>query len=67
MWKSGLLLFLGLTTALSANAKTVVYTDSLYPSVHCSSDINVVWLDAPEQFQQKTFAYLSGHDVKALI
>ncbi|MBC8946565.1 TIGR03757 family integrating conjugative element protein [Xenorhabdus indica] len=67
MWKSALLLWVGLLTSLSANAKIVIYTDIQHPPVNLSPDTQIVWLDAAEQHQRQIFAHLSADPQQALI
>lgn len=65
MWKSALLLWVGLLASLSANAKIVIYTDSQHPPVNFSPDTQIVWLDAAEQHQRQIFAHLSADPQQA--
>ncbi|MDE9430536.1 TIGR03757 family integrating conjugative element protein [Xenorhabdus bovienii] len=66
MKKPGLLLLMGWMVSLSTGAKTVIYTDHQHPPVNLASDSHVVWLDAPEQFQQQYFAQLSADPRQAM-
>ncbi|KLU16145.1 MULTISPECIES: TIGR03757 family integrating conjugative element protein [Xenorhabdus] len=65
MWKSALLLWVGVLASLSANAKIVIYTDSQHPPVNFSPDTHIVWLDAAEQHQRQIFAHLSADPQQA--
>ncbi len=66
MKKPGLLLLMGWMVSLSTGAKTVIYTDRQHPPVNLASGSQVVWLDAPEQFQQQYFAQLSADPRQAM-
>ncbi|MDC9595185.1 TIGR03757 family integrating conjugative element protein [Xenorhabdus sp. IM139775] len=67
MWKSGLLLWIGVLASLSADAKIVIYTDNQHPPAHFSPDIDVVWLDAPEQLHQQRFGQLPADPRQAAV
>ncbi|KLU15832.1 MULTISPECIES: TIGR03757 family integrating conjugative element protein [Xenorhabdus] len=67
MKKLNLLLYMGLVLPLSANAKTVIYTDSQHPPVNLSPDTQVVWLDTAEQQQKKIFSQLSADPQQAAV
>lgn len=51
--------------AVSAQAATVVYTDSQYPLTGLSSGYQVVYLDAPDVVQREVFGELSADPRKA--
>ncbi|MDC9606804.1 TIGR03757 family integrating conjugative element protein [Xenorhabdus griffiniae] len=67
MWKSALLLWVGLLASLSANAKVVIYTDSQHSPVNLSPETQIVWLDVAEQHQRQIFAHLSADPQQAAI
>ncbi|MCG3462058.1 TIGR03757 family integrating conjugative element protein [Xenorhabdus bovienii] len=67
MRKRYVLFFLGWMASLAVSAKTVVYTDSQNPPIYYSPDIEVVWLDAPEQQQKQAFAHLPADPQQAAI
>ncbi|CDH22435.1 TIGR03757 family integrating conjugative element protein [Xenorhabdus bovienii] len=67
MRKRYVLFFLGWMVSLAVSAKTVVYTDSQNPPIYYSPDIEVVWLDAPEQQQKQVFAHLPADPQQAAI
>jgi integrating conjugative element protein (TIGR03757 family) len=58
------LLAVGSATA-SAQADTVVYTDSQHPPTGLNAGYQVVYLDAPEQLQHEIFGELSADSLQA--
>ncbi|MGJ0626283.1 TIGR03757 family integrating conjugative element protein [Xenorhabdus bovienii] len=67
MRKRYVLFFLGWMASLAVSAKMVVYTDSQNPPIYYSPDIEVVWLDAPEQQHRQVFAHIPADPQQAAI